>query len=167
MARKRQPQRQPRERDSQTLLAAGDIASCGSNGDEQTANLLDDQAGTVITLGDNAYDSGSTSEYANCYDPTWGRAKARTHPAPGNHEYNTAGATGYYGYFGAAAGDPETGYYSYDLGSWHLIALNSNCSAIGGCGAGSPQEQWLRADLAAHPTDCTLAYWHHPRFSSG
>jgi hypothetical protein len=157
----------PGSGNSQTLLAAGDIASCGSNGDEQTANLLDDQAGTVITLGDNAYDSGSTSEYANCYDPTWGRAKARTHPAPGNHEYNTAGATGYYGYFGAAAGDPETGYYSYDLGSWHLIALNSNCSAIGGCGAGSPQEQWLRADLAAHPTDCTLAYWHHPRFSSG
>jgi hypothetical protein len=161
------PTATPGSGSGQTLLAAGDIASCGSNGDEQTANLLDNQAGTVITLGDNAYDSGTTSEYANCYDPTWGRAKARTHPAPGNHEYNTSGATGYYDYFGSAAGDPETGYYSFDLGNWHLVALNSNCSAIGGCGAGSPQEQWLRADLAAHSNACTLAYWHHPRFSSG
>jgi hypothetical protein len=93
--------------------------------------------------------------------------KATTRPAPGNHEYNTAGATGYYAYFGAAAGDPARGYYSYDVGTWHLVALNSNCAAIGGCGAGSAEEQWLRADLAAHPAACTLAYWHHPRWSTG
>ncbi len=100
-------------------------------------------------------------------DPTWGRYKARTHPAPGNHDYHTPGASGYFDYFGPAAGDRSKGYYSYDLGSWHIVVINSNCAAVGGCHAGSPQEQWLRADLAAHPTQCTLAYWHHPRFSSG
>jgi len=121
----------------------------------------------VATLGDNVYESGSASEYANCYNPSWGRHKGRTHPAPGNHEYNTSGASGYYGYFGAAAGDPTKGYYSYTLGAWHVVVLNSNCGAIGGCQKGSAQEQWLRQDLAAHPTACTLAYWHHPRFSSG
>jgi len=150
-----------------TVLAAGDIASCSSSGDESTAKLLDGQTGTVLTLGDNAYESGSAAEFANCYDPSWGRAKGRTEPAVGNHEYNTAGASGYFGYFGAAAGAPDKGYYSFELGGWHLIALNSNCSQVGGCAAGSPQEQWLRADLAAHPASCTLAYWHHPRFNSG
>ncbi|MGH2692166.1 MAG: metallophosphoesterase family protein, partial [Actinomycetota bacterium] len=88
--------------------------------------------------------------------------KALTHPAPGNHEYGTPGATGYYGYWGAQAGDPTKGYYSYDLGTWHVIVLNSQCSAVA-CGIGSAQEQWLRADLAAHTNTCTLAYWHHPR----
>jgi len=150
-----------------TLLAAGDIASCASSGDEATADLLDTLTGDVAVLGDNAYESGTVAEFTNCYDPSWGRHKARTRPSAGNHEYNTAGATGYYGYFGAAAGDPSKGYYSYDLGDWHVIVINSNCSVIGGCGAGSPQEQWLRADLAANPAACTLAYWHHPRFSSG
>ena len=149
------------------LVGAGDIASCSSAGDEATANLLDGIAGTVYTLGDNAYESGTATEFANCYDPTWGRQKARTRPAPGNHDYNTAGAGGYYGYFGAAAGDPSKGYYSYDLGAWHIVVLNSNCAVAGGCGAGSPQEQWLRQDLAASAAGCTLAYWHHPRFSSG
>jgi hypothetical protein len=149
------------------LVAAGDISSCANNGDAATANLLDSIAGTVITLGDNAYESGTATEFTNCYDPTWGRSKARTRPAVGNHEYGTAGAAGYYGYFGAAAGDPKKGYYSYDLGAWHIIAINSNCSQVGGCQTGSAQEQWLRSDLAAHPTACTLAYWHHPRFSSG
>ncbi len=149
------------------LVAAGDIASCSSSGDEATANLLDSISGSVATLGDNVYENGTATEYANCYDPSWGRHKARTMPAPGNHEYNTANATGYYGYFGAAAGDPTKGYYSYDLGAWHIVVINSNCSSIGGCGGGSSQEQWLRADLAAHPSACTLAYWHHPRFSSG
>ena len=86
---------------------------------------------------------------------------------PGNHEYLTRAANGYFSYFGAAAGDPATGYYSFDVGAWHVVALNSNCSAVGGCASGSPQERWLRADLAAHPAACTLAYWHHPRFSSG
>jgi acid phosphatase type 7 len=149
------------------LVGAGDIASCSSSGDEATANLLDGISGTVVTLGDNAYENGTATEYANCYDPSWGRHKARTMPAPGNHEYNTPNATGYYGYFGAAAGDPTKGYYSYDLGTWHIVVINSNCSSIGGCGPGSAQEQWLRADLGAHPAACTLAYWHHPRFSSG
>jgi hypothetical protein len=149
------------------LLAAGDIASCASSGDEATAALLDARPSAVVaTLGDNAYDSGTATEFANCYHPTWGRSKARTHPAAGNHDYGTAGAAGYYGYFGAAAGDPSKGYYSYDLGTWHVVALNSNCSVVS-CGAGSAQEQWLRADLAASSATCTLAYWHHPRFSSG
>src|SRR5581483_6223433 len=102
-----------------------------------------------------------------CYAPTWGRFKARTRPAVGNHEYVTPGAAGYFAYFGAAAGDPATGYYSYDLGAWHVIVLNGNCGEVGGCGAGSAQQQWLAADLAAHPVVCTLAYWHQPRFSSG
>ncbi|MEZ0239823.1 MAG: metallophosphoesterase [Chloroflexota bacterium] len=149
------------------LVGAGDIASCSSSGDEATANLLDGIAGTVFTAGDNVYDSGTATEYANCYNPTWGRHLARTKPVPGNHEYNTPGATGYYGYFGAAAGDSLKGYYAYNLGAWRIYALNSNCSAVGGCGAGSTEEQWLRADLAANPHACVLAYWHHPRFSSG
>ena len=150
------------------LVGAGDIASCSSTGDEATANLLDGIAGTVITLGDNAYDNGTAAEYTDCYGPSWGRHRARTKPSPGNHEYNTLNATGYYGYFGSAAGDPSKGYYSYDLGAWHIIVLNSNssCTTIS-CAAGSAQETWLRADLAAHANVCTLAYWHHPRFNSG
>jgi hypothetical protein len=147
---------------SVVFVGAGDIASNGS-GDSQTASLLDGISGTVFTLGDNAYPNGAETDYATYYAPTWGRHKARTRPVPGNHEYNTPGAAGYFGYFGAAAGDPSTGYYSYDLGGWHIIALNSNLAA----NAGSPQEQWLRADLAGSQARCTLAYWHHPRFSSG
>ena len=148
---------------SVTFVGAGDIASCSSSGDEATATLLDGIAGTVFLLGDNVYDNGTATEYTNCYDPSWGRHKARTKPVPGNHEYNTANATGYYGYFGALAQDPTKGYYSYDLGDWHIVALNSNLAVS----AGSTQEQWLRADLAASTKSCTLAYWHHPRFSSG
>ncbi|MEX2247203.1 MAG: metallophosphoesterase [Dehalococcoidia bacterium] len=152
--------------DEQIVLAAGDIAACNSTGDEATAALLDGLPGTILALGDLVYENGTATEFNNCYNPSWGRHKARTKPAPGNHEYNTAGAAGYYGYFGAAAGDPAKGYYSFDLGSWHLIAINSNCSAVA-CAAGSAQEQWLRADLAASTASCTIAYWHHPRFSSG
>ncbi|MEP6506658.1 MAG: Ig-like domain-containing protein [Gemmatimonadales bacterium] len=148
---------------SVVFVGAGDIASCSSTGDEATATLLDGISGTVFTLGDNAYETGSVAEFSGCYDPSWGRHKARTRPAPGNHDYGTAGAAGYYGYFGSAAGDPSTGYYSYDIGEWHIIALNSNLAN----GTGSTQEQWLRADLAASTKSCTLAYWHHPRFSSG
>jgi len=150
-----------------TLLAAGDIGSCPSPFDEQTAELITHLEGAVATLGDNAYRSGSAADFRQCYAPSWGQFKDRTHPAPGNHDYNAPGASGYFGYFGAAAGDPRKGYYSYDLGAWHLIVLNSNCDDIGGCYAGSPQGQWLSADLAAHPTTCTLAYWHHPLFTSG
>ena len=144
------------------LVGAGDIADCTRNQDSLTANLLDTIPGTVFIMGDNAYPDGTSDQYTNCYGPTWGRFKARTRPVSGNHDYNTPGAAGYFGYFGAAAGDTGKGYYSYDLGAWHIVALNSDVSTI----AGSPQEQWLRADLAAHPAQCSLAYWHHPLFSS-
>ena len=117
-------------------------------------------------LGDTAYQNGTPDEFARCYEPTWGRHKARTRPAVGNHEYGTPGAAGYFAYFGAAAGEAGKGWYSYDLGAWHVVALNSNCSHVGGCQAGSEQERWLRADLAANAAECTLAYMHHPRFSS-
>jgi len=153
--------------DAQTLLAAGDIASCSSTGDEATAALLAQHGGAVLALGDLVYETGTPTEFTNCYHPSWGVEKARTHPVVGNHEYGTPGASGYFGYFGAAAGDPAKGYYSFDRAGWHVVVLNSNCSEVGGCGAGSAQEQWLRADLAANPTQCTLAAWHHPRFSSG
>jgi hypothetical protein len=150
------------------LIAAGDIADCRSDGDEATAAILDTLRGTVAVLGDNAYPSGTDANFAQCYDPSWGRHKARTKPTPGNHEYRTADAGGYFRYFGAAAGDPEKGYYSYDLGDWHIVVLNtnSNCADIR-CGTGSAQLAWLRDDLAAHTQKCTLAYWHHPRFNSG
>ena len=149
------------------LIAAGDIAECGGSGAERTAKLLDRLEGTIAALGDNAYESGTLHEYLDCYDPTWGRHRARTRPTVGNHEYGTPRAGAYFAYFCGMAGEPFKGWYSYDLGSWHVVVLNSNCSEIGGCGVGSEQEQWLRADLAEHPNKCTAAYWHHPRFSSG
>jgi acid phosphatase type 7 len=148
------------------FVGAGDIASCSRTQDEATAKLLDAIAGTVFTAGDNAYEKGSATEYANCYGPTWGRHKSRTRPVPGNHEYETSGASGYYGYFGSRAGDPSKGYYSFDIGSWHVVMLNSNCSSVGGCGATSAQNRWLRSDLDAHANGCTIAVWHHPRFTS-
>lgn len=148
------------------LVGAGDIAFCGSSGSEATAKLLDRLPGTVFTAGDDTEDKGTEAEYANCYNPTWGRHKARTRPTPGNHDYDTPGAAPYYRYFGSAAGDPAKGYYSYNLGAWHVVAINSNCGEVGGCEAGSPQEQWLRADLAAAGAKCTVAYWHQPRFFS-
>jgi hypothetical protein len=157
----------PNSSSDPVFTAAGDIADCGTTGDEATASLLDAIPGTVGTLGDNAYETGSATEFANCYDPTWGRHKARTRPATGDHDYDTPGASGYFNYFGAAAGDPAKGYYSYDLGTWHVIVLNSTCIEIGGCSAGSPQEQWLRADLASHPSSCTLSYLGSHLFSSG
>jgi acid phosphatase type 7 len=149
------------------LAGAGDIADCKDlSGAEATGKLLDQIPGTVFAAGDLAYPDGSKENF-QCYDKAWGRAKSRTRPSPGNHEFHAAGATPYFEYFGAAAGDPKTGYYSYELGSWHIIALNSECKDVGGCDPGSPQEKWLRADLAAHPIACTLAYWHKPLFSSG
>lgn len=144
------------------LVGAGDIAHCGSTGDEETAELLDAIPGTVFTAGDNAYPAGTATQFARCYDPSWGRHKARTRPSPGNHDYRTTAAAGYFEYFGAQAGPVGRGYYSYDLGDWHLISLNSNISMR----AGSAQEQWLRADLSATSQRCVLAYWHHARFSS-
>jgi len=150
------------------LVGAGDIASCDDLGGAiATAKLLDNIPGTVFAVGDLAYPDGSDEQFAKCYGPTWGRFKERTRPAPGNHEYHSDGASGYVRYFGTAAGDPKNGYYSYDLGAWHVIVLNSECVLVGGCGAGSGQEQWLRQDLNAHPAKCTVAYWHKPLFSSG
>jgi Bacterial Ig-like domain/Calcineurin-like phosphoesterase len=171
------------------FVGAGDIASCGRTGDEATAkllhNIVDDPAApptTVFTTGDNAYEDGKLSEYEDCYRPNWGQFKTRTMPSPGNHEYQTPGASGYFDYFSATPSPPVPnpgltpgkGYYSYNLGSWHIISLNSNCSFVetstsgGGCAAGSDQVTWLKDDLAANSyTKCTLAYWHHPLFSSG
>jgi len=152
---------------SAILVGAGDIADCKDlSGAEATAKLLENVGGTVMVVGDLAYPDGSKENFT-CYDKTWGRAKSRTRPAPGNHEFHATGAAPYFNYFGAVAGDPKTGYYSYELGTWHIIVLNSECRDVGGCEAGSPQERWLRADLAAHPVACTLSYWHRPLFSSG
>ncbi len=153
--------------DDPVVLAAGDVASCDTAGDEQTADLLDGLAGSILAPGDLAYADGSAAEFAQCYGPSWGRHKARTYPAPGNHEYHTANAAGYFDYFGAVAGDPDEGWYSFDLGAWHIVSLNSNCGEIGGCERNSMQGEWLAQDLASHPAVCTLAFWHHPRFSSG
>jgi hypothetical protein len=150
------------------LIAAGDIGSCVSDGDEATAKLVEAISGTVVTLGDNVYERGTVEQFAGCYAPAWGQFKDRTRPSPGNHDYLTPGAAAYFDYFGAAAGELGKGYYSYDLGAWHIIALNSVCWEVGGCGAKSPQAEWLADDLQAHSSAvCTLAYWHHPRFSSG
>jgi len=149
------------------LIGAGDIASCSSDGDEATAKLIDGVDGTVFTLGDNAYERGSPGEYRDCYDPTWGRERARTRPVPGNHEYGTRAAAGYFQYFGDTAGKGGEGWYAYDAGTWRVYVLNSNCDEVGGCDAGSAQERWLHDDLAANPRQCVLAMWHHPLFSSG
>lgn len=143
------------------FVGAGDIANSGS-GDTQTAALLDGIPGTVFTTGDNVYDNGTAAEFSSYYEPTWGRHKSRTRPSPGNHDYNTSGASAYYSYFGSVAGPSGRGYYSYDLGNWHVVSLNSNISMS----AGSAQEQWLRADLAASGKPCTIAYWHHPLYTS-
>jgi Fibronectin type III domain/Calcineurin-like phosphoesterase len=163
------------------IAAAGDIA-CGP-GDSRwnggagtpgacqelaTSNILfGSDLAAVLPLGDEQYEDGTLPAFMQSYDPSWGRVNGLSHPVPGNHEYQSQGAAGYYSYFGSLAGDPTKGYYSFDIGAWHLIALNSECANIGGCGTGSPEEVWLRNDLAAHSNTCTLAYWHRPRFSSG
>jgi calcineurin-like phosphoesterase family protein len=177
------------------IAAAGDIAcdpahpnfngGSGQNGDCRqlaTSNLLVGKGyDTVLLLGDNQYYCGGYAAWLASYDRSWGRVKGITRPSAGNHEYITqpgslpskgcgatnAGAAGYFRYFGSAAGDPSKGYYSYNVGAWHLIALNSNCGDAGGCGAMSQQTRWLRADLNANRTRCTLAYWHVPLYSSG
>jgi hypothetical protein len=178
----------PTTADDPVIAAAGDIACDPSDGSfnvglgttnachqSKTAALLSNISGldAVLPLGDLQYENGALAKFGLSYGPSWGNSKSITHPAVGNHEYQTSGAGGYFDYFdgvgnaNGSAGPRGKGYYSYDLGSWHLIALNSNCSAVGGCASGSPEETWLRADLGAHPNACTLAYWHHPRFSSG
>ena len=173
------------------IAAAGDIAcdptdinfngglGSGTNCFQKSTSDLLVNAGltAVLDLGDNQYYCGGYQAYTQSYNLSWGRVKAITHPSVGNHEYLTSGgtgcdstntnATGYFQYFGAAAGTPGQGYYSFNIGTWHIIALNSNCSNAGGCGSSSPQYKWLQVDLAAHPNQCTLAYWHIPLFSSG
>src|SRR5258708_1005904 len=152
------------------LVGAGDIAGCSAlEGAEATAKLIEQIPGTVFAAGDLAYDRGTTEEFSKCYDSTWGKFKDRTRPVPGNHEYYTQGGQPYFKYWGERAGPTGKGYYSFDLGSWHIVALNTNCDApgVGGCAAGSPQEQWLKKDLAAHPHSCVAAYGHHALFSSG
>jgi hypothetical protein len=152
---------------SATLVGAGDIATSGS-ADEATAKLVRSILGTVFTTGDNAYPHGTDADFSSFYQPTWGTEKARTKPSVGNHEYDTPGAAGYFNYFGTAAGERGKGYYSYNRGDWHIIALNSQCSGVvGGCGPTSPMVTWLKNDLAANPKKCTLAYFHHALFSSG
>lgn len=150
-----------------TLVGAGDIASCSYNQDSATARLLGRIPGTVFTLGDNAYPDGTAEQFRNCYDPTWGKYRKRTKPTAGNHDYHTKGAKPYFNYFGRRAGGPNRGYYSYDRGAWHIVALNSNCNKVGGCGRRSDQGRWLKKDLARHPSLCTLAYFHHPLHASG
>ena len=146
------------------LVGAGDIAKCDMiRGAEATSRVLDTIPGTIFTVGDHAYEDGSARSFQMCYEPTWGRHKNRTRPSPGNHDYRTQNGRPYFDYFGEAAGPGDRGYYSYDLGAWHIISLNSIVPA----GTGSPQGRWLREDLAANPRPCTLAYWHAPLFSSG
>ncbi len=167
---------------SDPVIAAGGDVACGSTTStsypckqkETSDVLLQINPTAVLALGDLQYNSGKLVDFQNYYEPTWGRVKAKTYPAVGNHEYGTSGAGGYFDYFNGVgamtgrAGVRGQGYYSFDVGTWHIISLNSNCTKIvGGCAAGGAQEQWLRADLAAHQTQCTLAFWHHPRFSSG
>jgi hypothetical protein len=169
----------------QTFIGAGDIAECKPNVAhpwwvEKTAAVIDTTSGTVFTVGDNAYsdegpgNGGTTTAYQNCYDPFWGKLKKRTRPTPGNHEFqeypHDTTADGYFGYFGVAAHTKPFGWYSYDVGSWHIIVLNSNFEISEAAGRNIPlaaQLAWLDSDLAAHPATCTLAMWHHPRFSSG
>jgi hypothetical protein len=161
-----QPSNQPATTDP-VLIGAGAIASCSSTNDEATAAIVSQTPGTVFTVGDNALPTGSADDYAKCYDPTWGAFLERTRPAAGSRDYFSAGADGYFGYFGAAAGDPAQGYYAYNLAKWRIYVLNSNCTKIGGCQRGSPEETWLRNDLRTHPAACIGAYWQSPRFSSG
>jgi hypothetical protein len=158
------------------LVAAGDVACVPGKAaskvecqQEATAAVVESlHPDAVAALGDLQYERGEAANFAASYVPSWGRFRDRTHPAPGNHEYAGGKAPGYYGTFGVAAeGADGRGWYSYDLGAWHVVVLNSVCAAVGGCGPGSDQLAWLRADLAAHARPCTLAYWHHPRWSSG
>jgi hypothetical protein len=151
-----------------TLVGAGDIGDCDSSGDEATAAIVARIPGTVFTAGDNAYSNGSAKAFADCYDPSWGAFKDRTRPAAGNHDWETSGAAGYLGYFGDDAKGPDgKTWYSYEAGTWHIIVLDSDCRSVGGCGTTSPQGRWLASDLAASDARCTMAIWHHPRFSSG
>lgn len=145
------------------LLAAGDIGDCGSPGAVETGRMLDRLSGTVLALGDLAYPSGREADFRECYDPVWGRHKSRTRPVPGNHEYETAGATPYYDYFGPPAGQRGEGFYAFQAGGWMVVAINSNI----GVDFNSGQVGWLRSQLRIHTLRCALVYFHHPLVSSG
>jgi hypothetical protein len=145
------------------VVAAGDIAVCGAASTEATARLLDRTPGTVLTLGDHVYPTGSAEQFARCYEPTWGRHRARTRPAPGNHDWEVDAGAPYFAQFGPAAGPHGVGYYAYELGAWRVLSLNSNVPA----NPGSDQYEWARNTLSTGVSFCTLAYWHHPLFSSG
>ncbi len=159
------------------VAAAGDVAC--APGDPvtpttchqmQTSRLFvgNPAISAVLPLGDEQYEDGLLSEFQGSYDPSWGRALGKSHPVPGNHEYASgSNGNGYFAYFGARAGTAGRGWYSFHVGRWHLVALNANCTHVGGCGASSRQVTWLKHDLAAHHPACTLAYWHQARFSSG
>jgi PKD repeat protein len=147
------------------LIAAGDIGDCARTGDDATADLVAGIAGLVMPLGDLAYPDGAQAEFESCYGGSWGRFKDRTYPVAGNHDYYTPGAAGYFAYFGAAAGDPGKGYYAFTLGSWRVLVLNTGHEKPDSLKAGSRQEQWLRAELAAATQQCVLAVFHHPRFT--
>jgi 3',5'-cyclic AMP phosphodiesterase CpdA len=146
-----------------SVSAAADVGWCGLRGAELTGRMLDSLPGPILLPGDVAYPDGTATDFANCYDPFWGRHRDRTFPVPGNHEYHSPGAAPYFAYFGPNAGPPGLGYYSREMGPWLVVALNSNIPI----GEGSAQLQWLRSTLAFNPVRCTLAFWHHPRFSSG
>ncbi len=151
-----------------TLIGAGDIADCDVDDDAETARLVESIPGAVFTAGDNAYPHGSARDFADCFEPTWGRFRERIRPAIGDHEYLTIGAAGYFDYFGAAAGLRGLGYYSYELGPWLVVVLNTNCDEVpGGCGPDSPQVTWLRGELVGSGASCAVAVSAHPRFSSG
>jgi acid phosphatase type 7 len=152
----------------ETILVAGNIATCGTTNDELTASLLDTLPGTIFTLGDNAFPDGSIDAYTGCYDPSWGRHKARTYAALGNHEYASGSAEPSFDYFGSRAGPRDLGYYSLDLGNWHIIVLNVNDVTVNQSLSfeGSVQDQWLTQDLKKHPGTCTLVITHNPRFFS-
>jgi acid phosphatase type 7 len=151
------------------LAGAGNIAVCGdlNQGDERTAALVERfPNAAVFTTGDNVYAEGTPNDYTYCFMPSWGRFKDRIRPSAGNHDYETEAGAAYYAFFGGAAGAADIGFYSYNLGDWHIVALNSNCKAIG-CGKASSQAEWLSTDLATNAKKCTLLYWHNPRWSSG
>jgi len=145
------------------LVAAGDIGLCGSRAALETGAMLDDIPGTILAVGDLAYPHGTAEDLISCYDPVWGRHKSRTRPAPGNHEYETAGAQPYFDYFGAIAGPAGLGYYSFKSGNWFVLSLNSNVPV----GNATAQAQWIRSELTANTARCALAYFHHPLYSSG
>jgi predicted phosphodiesterase len=146
-------------------VGAGDISMCNRSDHFDTALLLDIYPGAIFTAGDNTNDEGFADEYKNCFDSSWGRYKSRIHPVPGNHDYGVKEGKPYFDYFGSRAGRKSEGYYSYDVGPWHIISLNSNCEYVD-CSADSDQYRWLKRDLKNNTALCTMAIWHHPRVSS-